>query len=444
MFKHSSRILTLVLILATIFGVLATTNKTPVRAAGAPLNLIKANSNVLYDSVTGANFVPRGANYMRIGGTAASPYVNTFEPGRYTSAEAQNILDGLKIASSYNAVRVFIDPGDGNFAHGIGTNTTSDGLNTAYLNNVADFVNRAAANGIYVMMSMDAWPGSTPYLNAYVAAGGNQDVVDGNNAWFMSKGRIAAKKLYLKNFVADLVSRVGANKTAVLAYETDNEAYFDTAYPPFNRTTGTFLGTDGLTYDMASPSSRQQAADASLVIYSQSAADGVHASDSTALVSMGFFTNYAVGRTSFNGLPASANTWAPGRPAAVSIYGGADFIDLHTYPDNVTTYSASNDLATSEVGLVAKPYIIGEFGAQKSVYSNNIVTAAYAMRDLQIAECSVLNSKSKGAQGWLFWTYDTDTTTSLANQGLFYSLADSNGAINGQLAPVVRPDPCRL
>jgi hypothetical protein len=47
-----------------------------------------------------------------------------------------------------------------------------------------------------------------------------------------------------------------------------------------------------------------------------------------------------------------------------------------------------------------------------------------------------------GHQERLFWTWDTDTTTSLASQSLFYSLANSRGAINGQLAPVARPNAC--
>jgi hypothetical protein len=74
-------------------------------------------------------------------------------------------------------------------------------------------------------------------------------------------------------------------------------------------------------------------------------------------------------------------------------------------------------------------------GAIKSVYGNDITRAAYAMRDLQKATCA------PGAQGWLFWTWDTKEN--LADQRLFFHLTDSRGAINGQLAPIVRPDPCR-
>jgi hypothetical protein len=59
------------------------------------------------------------------------------------------------------------------------------------------------------------------------------------------------------------------------------------------------------------------------------------------------------------------------------------------------------------------------------------------MKNLQVAYCPL------GAHGCLFWMWDTDTTTSLPNQSRFCSLADSKGSINGQLAPVARPNPCR-
>ena len=42
--------------------------------------------------------------------------------------------------------------------------------------------------------------------------------------------------------------------------------------------------------------------------------------------------------------------------------------------------------------------------------------------------------------GWLYWTYNAADTATLAT---IYTYADQGGAINGQLAPIVRPDPCR-
>jgi hypothetical protein len=232
----------------------------------------------------------------------------------------------------------------------------------------------------------------------------------------------------------------------VLAYSLENEAFWDTAQKPFNLTSGTVTGPDGLVYDLADAGQRQQAADAAMVVYANQATEAVRAVSPEALVTIGFFTNYAVHKPGFGGFPVHCGTSCdpavdyryPGRPASVSRWSGVDFIDLHAYPQG-GSYTLAGDLATSEVDWIGKPYVLGEFGAVKSVYGNDVVAAAYGMRDTQVASCSV----GSGAKGWLFWTYDTDLVDpDLASQGLFYSLADNGGAINGQLAPVVRPNPC--
>lgn len=419
------------------------------QAAASGPDRIKASATRLYDGVTGATFTPRGANYVRLATSRHGVvFHSTFEPGLYNPADAQNVLDGLKNASGYNAVRVFIDPGDGNYDHGIDVGAGADGLNQSYLDNVADFVNRAAADGIYVLPALSDFPVS-PYYQSIVSAtdqnGPNPDVA-GNNNWFMDKGYIAAKQAYAKNFVTGLKSRVGANISAVFGYELENEAFWDAAQKPFSTLSGTLIGPDGLSYDMSQPAQRQQAADASMVVWANAGAAGIRAGDPAALVTVGFFTNQAVDKSGFNGLMTYCSTACdsgvdyrvPGRPASIAKWSSVDFIDMHAYPQ-AGGYSIGTDLGTSEISLVSKPYLLGEFGAYKPAYGNDIVSAAYDMRDKQVDSCGVGN----GAQGWLFWTYDTDVVNpDLANQGLFYSLADDGGAINGQLATVVRGNPC--
>lgn len=89
---------------------------------------------------------------------------------------------------------------------------------------------------------------------------------------------------------------------------------------------------------------------------------------------------------------------------------------------------------------------MGEFGAHKPSFPS-ITTAAYTVRDLQIQSCNYnfngINKKIFFKKrvihyliGWAFWTYDT------TEQPEFYNILDSSGAINGQLAPIARPNPC--
>jgi len=416
----------------------------PAHADAGP-DRIKADANRLYDTVTGAAFTPRGANYIRLADAGHGPYHSTFEPGQYSPTDAQGALNQLH-HDGYNTVRVFVDAGTWDFDHGLDTDPSPDApwLNKAYLDNLVDFVDRAAADGVYVLPTFEYAPMNKHYAD--IAGGARNPNVDSTNLWYMDRGMIAAKKAYLTTIVAALGSRLGANRTDILSYEIDNEVFWQTDAAPFAAMSGTVVGVDGLTYDMSKPADRQQAGDASLVWYIDQAVAGVHASDPDALVSIGMFTNNAVGRAGFDGMLADpgARPMSPGNPVAIAKWSDIDVVDMHTYPSG-GGYTPAADLASSDLGRagvepMSKPYVIGELGARKDVYGNSVTAAALDMRDRQIQTCSV----DKGARGWLFWTYDTDLVDpDLASQGLFYSLADNSGAINGQLAPIVRADPCR-
>jgi hypothetical protein len=413
-------------------------------AQSGALPRIEVDGKRLVSSAAGGGaFKARGANYVRL---RQSPkgyaHHSTFEPGQYDSAAAKAVLAQMH-RDGYNVVRVFIDPGDTdpNAAHGIGRGRGTEGfVHEPYMDNVADFVRLAAQNRVYVLPALDYFPQNDTYwgLVGETNSGTGTPNMDGENLNFMSAGHVAAKAEYLKRFAEALRTRVGSDlMTTVLAYALNNEAFFQGDKAPFHRNSGTVTPLNGVTYDMAKTADRQQAADASIVEYTHRARRALVTADPDALVTIGAFTPYAVGKTGFNGirLPSGVTDKRfPARLSALSRYGAVDFVDVHLYP-NTATYKVASDLATAESGLFAKPFVVGEMGAIKSVYGNDITRAAYAMRDLQKATCA------PGAQGWLFWTWDTKEN--LADQRLFFHLTDSRGAINGQLAPIVRPDPCR-
>jgi hypothetical protein len=423
---------------------LAAVAQTRPAAVSPTLDKILASATQLRDSVTGKPFTPRGADYVRLAQAPdGSVYHSTFEPGQYTPARAQAVLDGMR-QSGYNAVRVFIDPGEFTTpSHGLSTSVSSrTPLKAAYMKNLANFITRAAGDGIYTIPVLSGIPANLYYYKIAGSPGGN---IRGNNVLYLDPRFVKAKELYMQNFARDIVGLLGSqHESDILAYESDNEVYFDASQPPFGTMSGKLTSLNGITYDMSQPARRQQAADTNLVTYSDDMKHALRQGDSRALLMMGFFTSLAVGKTGFNGFltHCSANCKpgvdyrVPGRAAKVSASGRADILDIHLYQTS-SSYSLRNDLNSIEYSSFARPYITGEFGVTKAAVNSNITDAAYAMKNLQTASCPL------HAKGWLFWTWDTDLTTSLAQQGLFYSLADSRGAINGQLAPIVRPNPCQ-
>lgn len=387
-------------------------------------------------------FIPRGTNFVRL---ATSPsgltYHSTFEPGQYTAANAQAVLNGIK-NSGYNTVRIFIDPGEFTTpSHGISTGINSQvPIKPEYMANVVDFIKQAGSRGIYTIPIIDGIPANTFY---YQTAGSPTGNIQGNNVLYLDPRYVQAKEIYVKQFISSLLAGLGTGRSSILAYATDNEVFFETNHPPFSTMAGSLTSLDGVTYDMSKPATRQQAADANLVVYSARMKQAIASVDPQGLLTLGFFTNNAVGKTAFNGAAtycstdctSTTNYRLPGRASAVSAYGKADFIDMHVYPSSAT-YSLKNDLTSSEYHLFKKPYILGEFGALKSVYPT-ATSAATGMKNLQTASCSL------GAKGWLFWTWDTSLTTSLASQKKLYSLMENNGAIDKLLAPTARADACQ-
>jgi hypothetical protein len=105
-----------------------------------------------------------------------------------------------------------------------------------------------------------------------------------------------------------------------------------------------------------------------------------------------------------------------------------DFVDLHAYPgfelnlkQHVENFGVN--------GMEEKPIIMGEFGGEISRFSS-IQDAAKRLVKWQVESCSY------GFDGWIFWTWD------LTEQPDFFNALMKDGAINGVLAPVIRPDPC--
>lgn len=397
---------------------------------------------------TGETFVPRGNNYVRLAPIDDRHFHSTFEPGLYDAERADAALAYMH-DSGYNVVRVFLDPGHPQHSaegrpHGLGHGDDDDSVgNAAYLDNVADFIIKAATHGVYVLPAMDYYPFNAHYAQIQEESAPPQPNIEGWNAFYMQRSWINAKAAYLTNFLTEIQQRVGESlMTTLLAVQTDNEATYEANRKPFSLTSGEVTSSDGQTYNLSDPASRQALGDNSMVEYANSLVAAVHEDFPDMLVTAGMFTYAAVGKApdgfsvhcDAGGDPQACQDRDyryPARPASLAADSDLSFLDLHVYHEPNRTLDTN--LASSEWDQVTGPVIVGEFGTQRAHHGDDVVAAATAMRDLQVATCE------RGFAGWLYWTWDTDEEET---QRLFVTATEQDGAVNGLLAPAVRYDPC--
>ena len=415
----------------------------PLADAVAPLPRIAAGPDrSLVNTETGEQFRPRGFNYVRLApmpSKPAAPYHSTFEPGVYDGARADRMLADLT-TKGYDTVRVFVDPGNGQDnhigrPHGLGHGDADlSPANPTYLDNLADFVRRAASYGMYVLPSLDVFPQNGYYRDIIVNS--PQPVnMEGRNRTYMYEGYIRAKEEYLRVFTREMRDRLGDLMSTFLALQLDNEAYLTYNEAPFHQFSGT-VTVAGRAYSMADKAQRQAAADAAFVAYADRGVAAVKSVDPDLMVTMGAFTNLAVGKT-FDGLSGvcggapCADKRYPVRVSALTRESALDFLDIHLYL--MTGRTLQQSLSSMEWSQVTGPVVNGEFGTERKWFGNDILRAKTALVDHQVATCS------HGISGWLYWTWDTDEDTT---QRLFFTGTEGGGVIGSALSPRFRANPC--
>jgi hypothetical protein len=293
------------------------------------------------------------------------------------------------------------------------------GLNSAYMANVVDFLQRAKTHAISVVIASSWLPAFGGFTQLY---GGCYPQFDDINLVNLSSCGIAAAKMYFQDFVHALIN-ASAPMDSIFAYEVWDEYYYYATAAPLNSTSGTITTANSQTYDMSSSTSRQQMMDDGLVYFADQMRTSILALDPTALVAMSFFP------------PEGPNPSRIGDQRIIEVYPAIassklDYVDLHPYP---IVLSLTIDQVAQNYGFVGyqqqKPILMGEYGAFRWAYPL-VSDAASGVQSWQIQSCTY------NFKGWLLWTWDTDEQPELWN-GL-----SSGGAINLSLAPASRPNPC--
>lgn len=362
---------------------------------------------------TGSRFVPRGMNYVRLGAQPKADGSSTFghslfDPGTYAPARIRADLQKMH-TDGYNVVRVFLSPET--------LGTASGGLSTAYMSNVVDLLEHARDSQMYVMFTLDWIPGGIygEILNRDCCT-----TFAMMNANFLPAAGLRANETFFRDFAEELLS-LHAPTDYVWSYELRNEMFYDTDQPPLSLRSGSVTTANGKSYDMSSATDKQKMVEENNVYWIDSVRSAILEVDPTSLVSVGFFVPQAPN-------PARIGDARLVVSAPALWQSQADFIDVHAYPGYELNLAQTVQNFGME-NMKQKPIVMGEFGGEVARFSS-VQAAALKFIDWQVESCKY------GFDGWIFWTWD------LSEQADFFNALMGDGAINGALAPVLRPNPC--
>lgn len=398
-----------------------------------------AVSGTRFVAASGAEFVARGVNFTKVADQVRHV---TFTPGVYDASNASAQLAAMASAK-YNLVRVFVDP------HEIRGKTSTVKLDAAYVANLAGFVNLAKQRGIMVTLAM---PGA-PWTYTTGAPVHSPAACNGSmNQLAMIGSLVAQKRAYMVDVIKALRTS-GAALDNVFSYGIENEFAYDKRCEPINVTPAfdppscgaspspIWKTTNTGRFDMNSKCQWQQAQDSNLVEYIRQVTAGIKGAHPQALVTMGFFSPviaeahiavrpyHAIHSSAldyvglhFNASPAGVN-----RPASLDWRSTWTNASLTAQIDAMTERADSPKLLLMEELYLPKPKV------------TDVGVAAYMARDAQMQVCNrPAGSRMKNS---IFWTWNT---TDADPGGTYWNLVESGGAINGQVAPVARANPCTL
>jgi hypothetical protein len=305
-------------------------------------------------------------------------------------------------------------------------NSSGQGLNGAYLDNLVDGMRLARAAGIYLLLTSNDLPNHGGYWA--ISDQGISDQFGGyRNAHYLTGPGVDAALAYWTDLLTGLIER-GAPLDAVLGWQLLNEQWYFNNDAPLNLESGMVTTANGQSYDMASEAQKRQMLADSMIYYMEAVSAAIRDLDPTALITMGFFSTPGGG--TFN----EAIDFRYVDTADLLGRAPLDFFDFHAYPGDggVTFSEIAEDFGM--VGFEAKPIILGEYGGFQDRY-DSANSAARAMAAWMAASCEA------GFDGWLYWTY---APAPLVVGDSAYGFVSDEGLIMEALAPSLQPDPCAI
>ncbi len=371
-----------------------------------------------YDTATGERFVPRGMNYNRFlpGRGGVGRYGMLLAAISYDPDTVEEDLAAMA-AMGFNVVRILLEicgPARNGCVAG------SDGLlNPNYMDNLADFLARAKAHDMFVMIGSNTLPDDSYWLNTTYSFT-NSTFAESNNE-FLNPKAMPVYVDYWRSLVQALVDR-GAPLDAIWAYELRQELHFFSNAPPLSLEEGLVTTANGETYDMADPDDKNRMVDEGLTFWADTIRTAIREIDPTALVTVGFFVPNAPNPIMAPDDPRLVRTAYFLRNSTV------DFVDLHHYSGNGVDDAEVWENFGIE-GVDEKPLVLGEYGAFRDWFPDE-ARAATAVMDMEVQSCRV------GFDGWIVWSWRGDIATDI------WWASERKGLIAQVVSPLERPDPC--
>jgi len=394
----------------------------------------EAGRAVFYQKANGKRFYPIGHNYiqLRMGHSNFQAATSTSKAD-YDPAEAEAVCR-LLARHKCNAVRVFLAGRRIPETPGLAGEPTTAGLYTPYLDNLADFLERAGRYGIYTIFNFcDNNLPNNEYFRKRSPKG-----VSGNPI-ILSKGgmeaqmeQVASTLTYLKRKNPDLLR-------TILGVQFTNEMAYHLRHWPFDQK-GPVAAANGKTYNMADAKQRAACAREGWLHYYRVMHDVVKGVDPELLTCEGIFVARAVHRDYRKGNPFELGASRDQRcPVSIALLARTplDFIDVHLYifapldqmAKDVTDAMESSLWSEAEQKhsvLKRKPLVLGEFGAFHN-HNPDFESAAKRITATRDAACP------KYFTGYLSWTLE-----SFNQDRLYHVLADESYARSLATVPWAR------
>lgn len=372
-----------------------------------------------YDHKSSQNFTPRGVNYSILVPVLDHYEDRLFAVGIYDHSRTQADFASLS-AAGYNSVRIILD-GCTSSDGCIGLQN-GQGLNSAYLDNIADLMVLAKDNNLFLLLASQGLPELGGY-SALADQGANASIAPGRNAQLLTTSGITAAQKYWADLLGGLALR-HAPFDMILGWELISEGYYMYDQPPFSLQSGKVTPANGKTYDMYMLAQKQAMAVDGMRLYINQLRTTILTYDPTALITMGFIA------------PDAPNPWREGDnryvdTASLLSNSSLDFFDLHGSPGSGLTLP---ELAQN-FGLgkqVAKPVLMGEVGASTWVYPR-VSDGAIAIQDWIAASC---------AQRFAGWFYSSYYPSPAGLADATWGFVDEKNALLTALSPKNQADAC--